>query len=86
MNLMRINFECDECSFTWRAPIWEPKWASKLCYKDLHAEQHDEPDGRNHPLVAPWREWERNRIIEILEPYRYSEISIGKVIDLIKGQ
>lgn len=29
---------------------------------------------------------EQARIIKVLEPYRYSEISIGKVIELIEGK
>lgn len=86
MKLTRINFECDECGFVWRAPIWEPLWASKFCFQEIHADQHAIGNGSAHPLIAPWLEWERNRIIQLLEPYRYSEISIGKVIELIEGK
>lgn len=36
--------------------------------------------------LAIAKERERDRIIQLLEPYRYSEISIGKVIELIEGE
>ena len=29
---------------------------------------------------------ERRKVIELLEPYRYSELSVGAIIVLIKGE
>jgi hypothetical protein len=29
---------------------------------------------------------EQRRIIQLLEPYRYTEISVGKLIELIEGK
>jgi hypothetical protein len=38
-----------------------------LCFKEIHAEQHAQGDGRNHPLVKEWREWEQGRIFNIID-------------------
>jgi hypothetical protein len=69
VKLTRINYTCHECLFVWRAPIWEPLWVSRLCFKEIHAEQHAQGDGRDHPLVKEWREWEQERIIKVLDEW-----------------
>jgi hypothetical protein len=49
--------------------FWEPMWLAKLAAKENHAEWHDMAmNPETTPLAKTWREWERERIIKLLEP------------------
>jgi hypothetical protein len=88
---------CNECGMEWIKPFWEPKWLSRIGAADAHLLYHDtalkdQEQPEKHPLVIAWREWERERIIALLEE-KLSEdyngncfMSVVRVIALIKGE
>jgi hypothetical protein len=79
---------CEECGLEWAKPFWEPKWLSRLAAAEIHPDYHvGELIPERHELVLSWREWERERIIALLEADDYLYIDErNAVIALINGE
>ena len=71
-----IERVCDECGYIYRRLWYEPKW---LAYRYINSEEAHpfahaqymewDTNPEKHELVVKWREWERNRIVGLLEKH-----------------
>jgi len=55
---------CNECGSGYYKPFWEPLWFARRAWADAHEIAHSDPE--NHRAVRLYREWERERILELL--------------------
>jgi hypothetical protein len=70
MEIVKTVTLCNECGMKWIKPFWEPLWLSRLGAAQEHDKYHaGNTDGKDHQLVKVWREWERERIIKVLNDY-----------------
>ena len=59
---------CDECGLEWVKPFWEPRWVSRAAANEIHDDYHRGwKDPEHNEIVESWREWERDRIIDLLD-------------------
>jgi hypothetical protein len=68
MKLVKTIIICQECQMPYHKALWEPTWLAKIAAEPHHEEWHTtftEPE--HSKIVAGWREWERERIIKLLE-------------------
>ncbi len=90
MKLISTVIMCHECEMPYYKAFWEPMWLARLAVKDTHAEWHDMAmNPETTPLAKVWREWERNRIIKLLEdelPHYASSRSVKRIISLIQDK
>jgi hypothetical protein len=92
VKLLKTVIICDECQMPYYKAFWEPMWLAKLATKDGHTEWHDMAlNPETTPLAIQWREWERDRIMQLLRSqvtkhYPIFEMHIDEIDALIKGE
>jgi len=68
MRLTKRIVICEECGLQWVKPFWEPKWLAHRAAGEIHADYHESAfSPERHELIMLWREWERDRIIALIE-------------------
>lgn len=89
MKLTKQIEMCNECGSGYYKPFWEPLWFARRAWADAHEIAHSDPE--NHRAVRLYREWERERIIALLESEVWDSPEIATpyvrhIIALIKDE
>lgn len=83
----KIAFSCSECNYTIHKTWIEPMWMIRDFIEKDHAWYHEAATNpESHPLTTGWREFERNRIIKLLEDNWVEPMDWLSVEALIKGE
>lgn len=87
MKLTKEIILCAECQFPYYKCLWEPLWLAKKAAIPHHDEWHEAmTEPQKHRLISGWREWERQRIIAMLEEKLLETNLRTEIIALIKGE